>query len=360
MSDGLSFTIAAGDFDASCLPPAARNPCTDAFRQAVSRFFEDQYRDFGGWVQIAVDPMTISVAWRPDPSRPAPLEVAVAALKRGEVEKGIRLLEVLRRQEPDRVEVLYNLGAVLSDQGRVDEALRHLRHAAELQPSYADNLVAMGVALVRQGKLDEAVRVLERAVLADPANPWAHRNLGACLLKTGDGAGATKAFRTAVDLNPQDQQAVFGLAEVLREVDVTEADRLYIRVIELDARSQLAEFAREARTNLSQQSFRGRTADGVRPDAVMYLLGALKQFGKMPRAEVQQVAFEIAVLGQRGLDPNDPEPKYQLRSLPGSYSGLHLLCLMFAGFKVVAPGQSIGFDLAKEYEVATAMFRSQA
>ncbi|MFM8479115.1 MAG: hypothetical protein ACKOEO_25285 [Planctomycetaceae bacterium] len=33
------------------------------------------------------------------------------------------------------------------------------------------------------------------------------------------------------------------------------------------------------------------------------------------------------------LDINDPEPKYTLRSLPGTFSGLHLCCLMYAAFK---------------------------
>ena len=38
----------------------------------------------------------------------------------------------------------------------------------------------------------------------------------------------------------------------------------------------------------------------------MYCLGALEKFAKMPRMEMQQIAFEIAVKGQSGLDTNDP------------------------------------------------------
>ena len=41
--------------------------------------------------------------------------------------------------------------------------------------------------------------------------------------------------------------------------------------------------------------------------------------------ETQEIAFEIALLGQRGLDINNPEQKYSLRTLPGKYSGLFLL-----------------------------------
>ena len=90
----------------------------------------------------------------------------------------------------------------------------------------------------------------------------------------------------------------------------------------------------------------------------MYLLGALKTFAKMDRKQVQQVAVEVEMAGQRGLDTNDPAQKYTLRSLPGSYSGLHMVSLMYAGFKVIDPSYSIGFDLAKEYEIARSMYRS--
>lgn len=43
--------------------------------------------------------------------------------------------------------------------------------------------------------------------------------------------------------------------------------------------------------------------------------------------------------------------------MPGAFSGLHLMCYMFVGFKAIAPDQDIGFDLSREYELATQMFK---
>jgi hypothetical protein len=31
------------------------------------------------------------------------------------------------------------------------------------------------------------------------------------------------------------------------------------------------------------------------------------------------------------------------------FSGLHMVCLMYAAFKIIDPTADIGFDLAKEY-----------
>lgn len=72
----------------------------------------------------------------------------------------------------------------------------------------------------------------------------------------------------------------------------------------------------------------------------------------MTREQVQRCAFEIAALGTKGINVNDPSVKYTLRSLPGNFTGLKLLCFEYVGFKQIAPHLDIGFDLAKEYESA--------
>jgi hypothetical protein len=87
-------------------------------------------------------------------------------------------------------------------------------------------------------------------------------------------------------------------------------------------------------------------------DAVMYCLSALQEFSTMDAEDVQAVAFEIALLGRNGLDTNDSTPKYTLRSLPGAYSGLQLVSMMFVGFKQIEPTLDAGFDLSQEYAAA--------
>jgi len=82
------------------------------------------------------------------------------------------------------------------------------------------------------------------------------------------------------------------------------------------------------------------------PAAIFYFLDAFKRFDAMTPEQVRDVAFEIALLGRNGLDYAAPEEKYELRTLPErKFSGLHLMCLMFAGFKRVAPEHDMGMDL---------------
>jgi hypothetical protein len=91
--------------------------------------------------------------------------------------------------------------------------------------------------------------------------------------------------------------------------------------------------------------------------SVMYCLSALRRFEHMDREEIQQVVAEIALLGESGLDYASSEPQYTLNSLPGEqFSGLQLLCLMYVGFKDIAPTLDIGVDLGRPYQRALQMY----
>ena len=108
---------------------------------------------------------------------------------------------------------------------------------------------------------------------------------------------------------------------------------------------------------VTQINFRKRMPGGVRPDAVMYCLGAVERFEKMTTQQVQAVGFEIAILGMQGINPADSEKPYTLKSLPGQFSGLQLLCTMYVAFKRFAPDKDTGFDVSEEYSVALSMHK---
>ena len=87
----------------------------------------------------------------------------------------------------------------------------------------------------------------------------------------------------------------------------------------------------------------------------MYCLGALRRFEAMNEKQVEAIGHEIAILGMKGLDINDPAQKYMLKSLPGNFSGLHLLSLMYCAFKQVKPEADVGIDFSVEYARASAL-----
>ena len=93
------------------------------------------------------------------------------------------------------------------------------------------------------------------------------------------------------------------------------------------------------------------------PAAVFYFLDAFKRFEGLPVDQVRTVALEIAMLGRNGLDYSSPEEKYQLNGFTDrKFSGLHLMCLMFAGFKRFAPEHDVGMDLHDSFLTALQLY----
>ena len=93
------------------------------------------------------------------------------------------------------------------------------------------------------------------------------------------------------------------------------------------------------------------------PAAVPYLLSALQRYEKLPLEKIREIALEIALLGQSGLDYADADKKYKLRALPAeNFSGLEAMCLMYAAFKRVAPESAVGMNLDEPFLTALEIF----
>jgi hypothetical protein len=74
--------------------------------------------------------------------------------------------------------------------------------------------------------------------------------------------------------------------------------------------------------------------------------------------KVREIAYEIGLLGRDGLDYASPDQKYTLKSLPGEeFSGLNLMCLMYAGFKRIAPEHDLQMDLHEPFLIALEMYQ---
>ena len=267
---------------------------------------------------------------------------------------GVAMLRLARKLRPRDRDILFNLGMALSDLGELDEAIDCLTRASESSPKDASVLNALGVAHSRAGRDADARAALERAVQIDPNDPYCLRNLGGILLQ---GRGAEKTalehLLKATSQLPTDPQAWLGVARAHENLgDLKLADDAYLKVLALAAQEPIAEQAKSGRSRIAAVNFRAKGGKGLRLDAVMYCQGALERFSRMSPKEIEQLSVEIAILGTRGLDVNDPAQKYSIRSLPGAYSGLHLLCIEYVGFKLVRPEIDLQFDLAEEFSMA--------
>jgi len=347
-------------FDVGLLPPEARAIGTSAFKDAVIDYFTNQYGSKGETAIVVVDDLEISVMTMPKGSDP--LEFVMTMLQSGRIKEAVPYLESMTKAAPASAQILYNLGIAYSELGQFDEAIIRLKKAVQIEPKHAHAWTGIGVAYQRMDKPELALDAMQKAVEAEPSDGYARRNLGAVLAGIERYSEALEHMREARKALPHDPQTTFGLAMALDrlggEDNLEEADELYKVVVERWPASPVAEQARQARTRLANKNMREKVGGGLRPDVMMYIAGALKTFKKVGPDKRQKIAFEIAMKGQSGLDINDPDQKYTLKTLPGKFSGMHLVSIMYAAFKQIDPSVNTGVDLQAEYEAATKMQRS--
>lgn len=120
-----------------------------------------------------------------------------------------RILEV----DPDDWFGHDGLGRVLQRQGRHEEAMAEFRRSTELNPAAIGshrNLIRLLDAYGTPDELETArhnvIRAYRKAVERDPTDHWAYFGLGYWLREIGDYDDATLAFRKAAELNPGSSQ----------------------------------------------------------------------------------------------------------------------------------------------------------
>lgn len=351
--------LSLAEFDRSQLPADQRELTGEAFALAVRDHLRQRFADTPGHAQFAITSDRIIIRWDESESPGTPTQRGIDRLKSGDYKAGIPLLERALQQTPEDATARLNLAIALSDQNRLSEAIDHALALLEQDPDHVGAWVTLGVAQARAGKPREALESLRTAVDLDPNEGHALKNLGALLAQLGqDLEQAADCLTRATQLLPQDQQVWFNLGKLRHhQADTTAARRAYQRVIDINPASAIADAARDGQSKLASEAFKAQGRGELNPDAVAYCLAALRLFADLPKARIQEIAFEIGMRGADGLDLRNPAKTHALRTLPGSFSALELLCLQYVGFQGIDPSADIGLDLSGEYAAATRLFR---
>ena len=248
MNDGpVIFEIDVNEFDFEILPLKID---IDLLRKdqklrekAVCLFYEDHLADAGGEVKTEIDGDFIKVYWWPESSKDVDqaIGLAVELLTKGAYRHAEPLLDTLNSIHPDRQDILFNYGMMLSDQGKLEKALKLLSRLTTLDEGNANAWNALGIAYLRNRQPDDAKNALQRSYELDPDNGYTLRNLGG-LLANGNPSEALPLLEKAAEMLPDDQQAQYGYALCLLENDQPQkADAVFIKAIEIAPYSELSE-----------------------------------------------------------------------------------------------------------------------
>lgn len=351
--------IKIADYDLSALPEAYQNPNKDGFEDYLKKHITEEYGADGLFSKVSIEQETLILA--EDLEAKTKSDEGLDALQRGIYSKGKAIFEGLYAQYPANSIVLYNLGMVYSDEGNLTKAIALLTELTRIKPEYAHGWVALAVAYMRNEQSNEANQAAQTAVKLAPNDPYALRTAGS-IASTLNESEASFLLENAVRAAPKDPIALLALAENLLATHKDDAIKkrvsaLLTQVIDASPGSKPAERAEEILRDIAYKKF--RQISGLNQDAIDYCLQALEKFKGMSHQEIAGVALETATLGHSGLDVNNPDKSYQLRSIPGNYTGLNVVCIMYAALQQVAPGQDVGFDIQAEYEEALILFNQK-
>lgn len=359
--DALHFDFRLADFDIGLLPidSSLLKGNADLLRGAVEAYLGDQFKQTGGEATITIVGDTVGVTWTPVSS--SDMEGikghALSLLRDGALTQAQPIIETLIRRNPSDSDLLLNYAMLLTDHGNPQDAARLLEGLTAKEPNNASAWNALGVALWRLDRIDNARDALGRAFAINPKDAHVLKNLGALLAKESP-TDALPMLKEAALLLPDDQNALYNLGLALRQTgDFDGSFDALQQAVGAAPYSSLAERCRDLLSQMSLEKVRGDAPAGLKMDAVMYCLAALKGFGGMDDARRKSVTAEIALLGRNGFDIASPEKKYGLKTMPGRFSGLELLSWMYVGLKELAPDTDPSIDLQREYDMAMGIYR---
>ena len=353
MSQEFSFKLSFDDFDCSLLgnPPLAVG--SDDFKSRIADFFAKQFVAFGGKARVIIDDVgrVIEVLWTKDTNWRDPKQKALDLLNSGQIKQSLPILTTLYHDDPTDVDTLYRLGLAYSELGQYRQATVLLEKAVELAPDHVHALVGLGVAEIASGNLLIAEEQLRKAIQFEPSNRWALRNLAGALMKQQRFDDSLPVIRECLAVAPDDIAMMIAYGDCLIELDRSGESEVHYRMaIKTGGPEHLVDLAKARLTEKSEKAL--RSSGEMRPEVVQYMRDALERFKSMEVTQIQNLAIELAVLGNKGLNINDPTKTYQIQAWPGEYSGLHLIAIMYAAFQQFAPETDIGIDLSKEHRIA--------
>lgn len=135
------------------------------------------------------------------------------------------LYQAALRDRPDLPGVNLALGQVYATANQWKQAEDAFRADVKLRPGSAESAYRLGSALLQEGNAHEAREYLARADKLEPNMPETLYALGKAASQEGDFAGAEKAWRHQVELEPSGElasQAHFGLSALYRKQGKTQ------------------------------------------------------------------------------------------------------------------------------------------
>ncbi|HJZ80897.1 MAG TPA: tetratricopeptide repeat protein [Pyrinomonadaceae bacterium] len=134
--------------------------------------------------------------------------------QQGRLSEAENLLLRSARIDPGFVGVHMNLAFLYMLRNAPEKTLSELKEVVKLDPDHIEANYKLARLLLSRGQTDEAINILERAKSISSASPLFLPLLGDAYLKKGNALKAEENYRSAIDAQPNNAEAILGLAKI--------------------------------------------------------------------------------------------------------------------------------------------------
>ena len=161
------------------------------------------------------------------------LDSIIRLINDGRVDDAEAMCRGALEAQPDEVNLVALMGAVLMKKGALESAEEHLRRAIEIEPAFARPHEDLGALLLSRKKPEEAIPHFKKAMAIDPAQPTAVRGLASALQRAGREDEANSIRRELMQGLPTEK--LLAEAEALcSKGDTSEAEQICDVVLRRD------------------------------------------------------------------------------------------------------------------------------
>jgi len=213
---------------------------TDVYNQGVNYF--NKSREMTGderlaMLQKAIDAFLKATIIKSDESQAYAL-LATCYYQIGEKQKSGEMIEQAVKRNPEDAAINYTAGQIFLQLDDLDRAFPYFLKAVELDPHNAKAIRSLAQAYYDMGNTEESIRTYETAIREETnlrTRADLYFNLGILYDKVGNFEMAEENFLNALDLNPEDQEAILGMAQTFEKSEKwRKAEKFYKELISLD------------------------------------------------------------------------------------------------------------------------------
>ena len=207
------------------------------YNKAVRKFNNYKKQQDKDILRDAIDVFNETISIDPAKSQTYSI-LATCYYELGNIDKAIESGKQGYEMDPEDFQTNYTLGQILSLAGNKKEALFHVEKSVQIEPSDTEAVRQLATLYYDNGQKEKSVETFEAAIRQESdktikANLYF--NLGVLYMQLEKFEEAEDNFFSAYDLNPEDTEALSGIARTFENAEKwRRASKFYRELIELD------------------------------------------------------------------------------------------------------------------------------